>query len=210
MGEKVDKFDKTANDDWRSTLLAFLASRREHASKLGGKTWIYGRSQHAVRASVPGRQVETVADLRQPLEPRLLAEKQKQPGRYKHRCVSHSSLITLFGSLWFLLISRNETAFTKALFAGFHWNVWKTAERPTYDSKKSIPVVLPAVSEMLDPFHNLGKRQPQPITKVCIYFVFDSFREIPNRISYTDGILTSQWTSMILSDKQIHQCCRGK
>ena len=140
-------------------LLAFWASRREHASKLGGRTWIFGRSPHSVSASVAGLQAEAVADLRPPLEPRLLTGKQNQPGRYKQSCVSHSSLITLFGPLWFLLISRNEITVTRALFAGFHWNVWKIAESRTYDSRKPIPVVLPAVVEMLDPFHKLWRRQ---------------------------------------------------
>jgi len=57
--------------------LAFWTSRREHANKLGGRTWIFGRSPHAVSVSVAGRQAEAVADLRPPLVPRLLAEKQK-------------------------------------------------------------------------------------------------------------------------------------
>lgn len=63
-------------------LLSFWASRREHASKLGGRTWIFSRSPHAVSVSVVGRQAEAVADFRPPLVPRLLAEKQKQPSRY--------------------------------------------------------------------------------------------------------------------------------
>jgi len=38
--------------------LAFWASRRGHASKLGGRSWIFGRSPHSVSASVAGRKAE--------------------------------------------------------------------------------------------------------------------------------------------------------
>lgn len=139
---KVNKFDKTANYDRRSTITEIagtLGRLVEHASKLGGRTLIFGLSPNAVSASVAGRKSEAVVDHDKPLVRLLLADKQKQPDRFSHLCVSQSSLNALFGPLWFFLISRNKTAVTKAVFAGFHWMVWKIADRPTHISKKIHP-----------------------------------------------------------------------
>jgi hypothetical protein len=76
----------------------------------------------------------------------------------------------------FFLVSENGIEAKRASFPGYHWNSGTTADRPTRDSKKSVPAVLPAVTETLDPLHELGRgilwrRQQQVITKVNIYFV---------------------------------------
>jgi hypothetical protein len=59
--------------------------------------------------------------------------------------------------LRFLLVSGNEVEAKKALFPGCHWNSGTVADRPTRDSKKSVPEVLPAVAETLDPLHKLQR-----------------------------------------------------
>jgi hypothetical protein len=70
---------------------------------------------------------------------------------------SPTSLFTWFGPLQFLLVSENEIEAKRASFPGGHWNSGKIADRPTRDSKKSVPAVLPAVAETLDPLHILGR-----------------------------------------------------
>jgi hypothetical protein len=45
-----------------------------------------------------------------------------------------------------------------------------------YAIPKSVPVVLPALAETLDPLHTLGRGQQRVIPKVSVYFIIDSVR----------------------------------
>jgi hypothetical protein len=47
------------------------------------------------------------------------------------------------------------------------------ADCPTRDPKKSVPAVLPAVAETLDPLHKLGRGQQRVKQKVSVHFVMD-------------------------------------
>jgi hypothetical protein len=52
------------------------------------------------------------------------------------------------------------------------------SDSPTHDSKMSVPMMLPAVAEMLNLLHKLGRgglfsSGKQQTTKLCTYFITD-------------------------------------
>jgi hypothetical protein len=97
--------------------------------------------------------------------------------------VPHPPYSPWFDPLRFLLVSENEIEAKRASFPGCHRNSGIIADSPTRDTKMSVPAVLPAVAETLDPLHKLGRGtlwsgQQWVIPKVSVYFVTDSVRTL--------------------------------
>ena len=65
------------------------------------------------------------------------------------------SLSNLINRLIFI-ISANKVAHMKSFFQESPLNSEIITDSPTFSSKKSVPAVLPAVAETLDPLHILG------------------------------------------------------
>jgi hypothetical protein len=109
----------------------------------------------------------------------------------KHGCGPPPSLLTWYGPMWLLLVSKNEITAKRVSFPGCVWNSVTITECPTPDSKMSVPTVLPAVVETLNPLHKLRRgllwRWQQPITKVSIYFVINSDWEVFDMLLYTEN-----------------------
>jgi hypothetical protein len=106
----------------------------------------------------------------------------------KNMAMVHPSLLTRFGPLRFLLISENEIEANRASFPGYHRNSGTIAERPTRDSEKSVPAVLSAVAEVLNPLHKLGRGitsrgEQRIIPKVSAYFIIESVRKLLDTLS---------------------------
>jgi hypothetical protein len=99
-----------------------------------------------------------------------------------HGCGPPTPLLAWFGPLWFLLVSENEIPAKRVSFPGCLWNSGTITDHPTSDSKMSVPAVLPAVAEMLDLVHKLGRgllwKWYWPVTKVSIYFIMNSIWEL--------------------------------
>lgn len=99
-----------------------------------------------------------------------------------------TSLTRLFSCLWLVLVSENETEFTRASFPGCPCNSGAVADFPTRSSHKSVR----AVAEKLDTLHKLGREQPWrirqwPLTKASMYIVTDWDREICTRCCHFYG-----------------------
>jgi hypothetical protein len=62
-----------------------------------------------------------------------------------------------FGSLWFVLVSKNEISATSLLFWGCLWNSGRVADCLTCDSINLVPVVFQSVAETFNPFHELAE-----------------------------------------------------
>jgi hypothetical protein len=93
-------------------------------------------------------------------------------------------------NLVLLLRPRNQTALLSGCYFQDVSEIQEVTNHSRHDSKMSVQTVHPAVAEMLDPSHQLGRGllwrwQWQPITNISIYFVINSVRELFDTLSYT-------------------------
>ena len=136
--EENTEVSKIVNKDWRSTIsdIAGSASHMEHVCKFLGGLELVVRLWNPC-ASVTHWRVETESNL----------------GCWKHGCSHPPSTLIRYVLLWLLFLKWKSSY--EAINPGFTWNSGTIADCPSCDSKKSVLMLLWAVSEMLDPLHKL-------------------------------------------------------
>ena len=87
------------------------------------------------------------------------------------------SILTWFDLLSCLFIIINEIAATRSWFPWFPRTSGKITDCSTHDSTESIPLVLPARTEIWGQKETNLNGQKQPVRKLTVYFIINSVRE---------------------------------